>query len=100
MTFANIFSAIYFTVLVAFTVGSWLFTRGLNPKQKHYWIPRLSLLSIIVLGPLLLLPPLVWEQYPFALLSLAMIVFIGYIAVAKVRVCDSCGHVTQPDNFF
>jgi hypothetical protein len=98
MEFDDIFPFVYYTIFFLLTIGSWLFVRKLNPKQKHIWVPRLSLLSIVVIGSLIILPSLVGGQFLFAMLGLAIIIFIGYVSVAKVRVCESCGHVTQPGN--
>lgn len=98
MKFDDIFPFVYFTIFFLLTIGSWFFTRKLHPKQKRIWVPRLSLLSIIVIGTLIILPSVVGGQYLFAMLGLAMLIFIGYVSVAKVRVCESCGHVAQPES--
>jgi len=91
MKFDDIFFPIYLVVFFSLAIGTWLFTRKLNPKQKHYWEPRLALFNIAIIGSLLLVPALVGGQLQFVFVGLAAIIFIGYISVAKVRVNSTLG---------
>ena len=91
-------AAVYFVVFTAIALGGWLYGRRLDPRVLKRWYPRFSLLSIALLGPLLLAPPLVWGQYVFAAIAGVVIVVIACMAVARTRVCETCGTVTQPQN--
>src|SRR5258705_2344986 len=96
MEIGNLYGTIYVVAFVSLGFGSWLFLRGLDPKGKKKWQPRLSLLSIVVIGPLLLVPPIARGQWPFALVGLAVLVFIGVSSVKLTRVCETCGHTSPP----
>lgn len=96
MELGSAYGAVYFIAFVLVAAGSWLFLRRLEPKLKKKWYPRISLLGIAVIGPFLLLPWFVWGQWPFGLVGLAFVVFVGYSSVKLIRVCDSCGYLAQP----
>jgi hypothetical protein len=96
MKIGNSFGAVYFAVFAVVVIGSWLFMRSLEPKQKKKWYPRISLLSIAIIGPFLLLPSIVWGQWLFALIGFVFICFVGYSSVKLIRVCESCGFMAQP----
>ena len=92
------FAAVYFTVFAAIALGGWLYGSRLDPKALKRWYPRFSLFSIAVLAPFLLAPAFVWGNYVFGAIGCVVITLIAYIAVAKTRVCESCGTITQPQN--
>ena len=96
----EVFGIIYLAVFLFLIVGGGLIWRRLDMTQKKVWHPRLSLLTVLVLGPLIVLHMVVWGHWMFGVLGAAVIALIGYISVTKVRVCDKCGTVVQPDNFF
>lgn len=98
MKFEDKFGIVYFVVFGLLVLGNWLFMRGLSPERKHHWYARVSLVSIGILGPFLILFPAVSGQFEFVLLVLLALAFIAYVTVAVVRVCKSCGHVAQPGN--
>lgn len=91
-------AAVYFVVFTIIAAGGWLYGRRLDPRVLERWYPPFSLLSIAVLGTLLLAPPFVWGQYLLAAIAGVVIVATGYLAVAKIRVCESCGTVAPPKN--
>ena len=96
----DIYAIVYFGVFFALVVGSWLFWRRLDSKQKKFWHSRLSILSLVILGPFILFPVVTWGDWMFLAMGIAVIALIGFITIVKVRVCDVCGTVTQPDTFF
>lgn len=92
------FAAVYFLVFTAIALGGWLYGKRLDPRVLKRWYPPFSLVSIAVLGTLLLAPPFVGGQYLLAAIAGVVIVAIAYIAVAKIRVCESCSTVAHPKN--
>ena len=72
--------------------------RRMSHAQKHTWLPRLGIVTIVVLGPFFVFPALQQGNYLFAMVAVVALVFIGYVNATKVRVCESCGHVAQPEN--
>ena len=93
-----VLAAVYFLVFAAIALGGWLYGKRLDPRVLKPWYPPFSLFSVAVLGTLLLAPPFVGGQYLLAAIAGVVIVAIAYIAVAKIRVCDSCGTVAHPRN--
>jgi predicted RNA-binding Zn-ribbon protein involved in translation (DUF1610 family) len=92
------FAAVYFVVFTAIAVGGWLYGRRTDPRVLKPWYPPFSLVSIAILGALLLGPPLFWGQHLAAAVAGVIIVAIAYFAVARTRVCESCGTVSPPKN--
>ena len=93
-----VLAAVYFLVFTAIALGGWLYGKRLDPRVLKRWYPPFSLLSTALLGILLLAPPFVGGQYLLAAIAGVVIVAIAYIAVVKIRVCESCGTVAPPRN--
>jgi protein-S-isoprenylcysteine O-methyltransferase Ste14 len=100
MKFEDQLGIAYFVVFGLVALANWLFMRRLTPSQKHRRYPKAALLSILVLSPFFLVFALQDLRIDSLVITVAALVFIGYLSVAIVRVCQSCGHVTQPEGFF
>jgi hypothetical protein len=94
------FAVVFLAVFAVIALGGWFYGRRLDPQALKRWYPRFSILCIAVLAPFLIAPMVVWGQYMAAVIASAVIVVIAYVAVAKTRVCEACGTVTQPQNLF
>ena len=92
------YAVVYYVTFAVVALGSWLFMRKLPPARKYYWMPRVNAIGIAVLGPFFIVPLLLNRQFGAAVVFALALVFIGYVSVAVVRVCKSCGHVAQPEN--
>lgn len=100
MEIGDTYAIVYFSVFFVLAIASWLFFRRLDPKGKKKWQPRLSLLSIVIIGPFLLLPPLAMGHWEFALIGGVVIGLLGFGSIKLTRVCEACGHIAQPQNLF
>lgn len=94
----DVFAVVYFAVFAAVALGGWLFTRRLDPKRLKYWQPRLSVLSIIVLGSFLVFPVIQGQVWFFLIFLIPFFAWSIYYSIAKVRVCEGCGAVQQPQD--
>jgi hypothetical protein len=94
----DLFGAVYFAAFGVVSLGSWLFVRRLSPEEKHRWYPKVSLAGIGILAPFFLAFPFMTGQIAFLAVVIPAIAFIGYVNVAVVRVCKSCGRIAQPQN--
>ena len=88
--------AVYLVVFAVLWFGAWRFSRRLGPPRKKYWHPRITLLVGLVLGPFFVVPFLGPGRWSMALLSGGFLILILYLNITKVRVCERCGFVAQP----
>lgn len=92
------FGAIFGVLFLGIALGGWLCGRRLDPRALKRWYPRFSVLAIGALTPFLVAPVVIWGEYMSAAIACVVAATIAYIIVAKTRVCESCGTVTQPQD--
>lgn len=90
------FGTAYLVEFCGLALGAWLFSRRLDPAQKKYWQPRLSLASVVILAPFFVIPLLFWRQWLMLPITLIFLGFIAWGHAFRTRVCDQCGTIVPP----
>jgi hypothetical protein len=83
--------------IVALAAGEWLLMRRLSPRQKKWWHPRLLLIILPIIGAFLIAMGLSQgAQWRSLLFLVAVLMPIGFLWYIRIRVCEDCGTIVQP----
>lgn len=93
-TFADILA---FAVLF---IAGWVLTRRMRHLQKHFWLPRLSIIAVVAFLPFVVVPTLLKGNYALASLGTVALALFAYVSATRVRVCKLCGHITPPEDLW
>ena len=80
-------------------IGSTLFFWRKSPEFKKKWHIPVLMINMLVIGGFLfafaiMLVDNFFQIIPFVL----MFLFILYVSIFKIRICDVCGKTNQPEN--
>jgi cell division protein FtsW (lipid II flippase) len=89
---------VFFAVFGLLTLGQWLTLREKSPQQKKALYPRYTALNGLVFTAMMSLIIVAAGDYGGLLLLLPIAAVLVYLSVTKIRVCECCGNVVQPQN--
>jgi hypothetical protein len=96
MSTADIIFWLNLVLIVALAAGEWLLMRRLNPRQKKWWHPRLSLIILPIYSGFLIAMGLSQGAQWRSLLFLPALMLIGFLWFIRIRVCEDCGTIVHP----
>ena len=91
----NGFGVFYLSVFGLLALTHFLVWRRLDPKGRKKWHPRLTFLTMVLLGPFFVLPSILWRNWLFLGLTLAFFALMVFVT-RQTRVCEACGATVQP----
>ena len=99
---------IFFSVWIAYGIGTWAFMRRLSVSDRRKWHPKLVIATGVLFASFALAFPLltgtVWQTrvlaVTYVVIVLASVALLSWLNIKLTKFCDSCGATAVNSNWF